>query len=98
MVTTHDKETPGLNILVDNESIYADSEDYYVDGAVVMRDTVDAMRTGSGEETGTIDYDTAGNIITRKEINLLLTGDPTILTGTIEYDTAGAKMFDKEVY
>jgi len=98
MVTTHTETKPGYGILADNQSIYADSEDYYVDGAVVMRNTVDAMRTGSEQITGTIEYDTAGNIITRKELNLLLTGNPTVLTGTIEYDTSGAKMFDKEVY
>ena len=98
MVTTHNECKPGYGILVDEESIYVDSEDYYVDGAVVMRNSVDAMRAGSEVITGTIEYDTAGNIIMHDEVNLLLTGDPNVLTGTIEYDTSGAKMHHKEEY
>lgn len=39
MPTTHNTTYPGLGILADNQDIYANSRDYYADGAVVMRDT-----------------------------------------------------------
>lgn len=38
MATTHTECRPGLHIMADNQAIYAGSQDYYADGAIVMRD------------------------------------------------------------
>jgi len=37
--TTYKKTEPGLGILADNQDIYADSDRYYADGSIVMRET-----------------------------------------------------------
>lgn len=95
MVTTHTTIKPGYGILANEEGIYANSEEYYADGAIRMRDSVPAMLTSSEEAAGTIQYDVAGNIISHNDVNLIKSGDQNILTGSIDYDASGAVMHHK---
>lgn len=54
MATTHNKTLPGLIIYANNTDIYADSQDYYVDGSIVMRDVSHASTTHTKEASSSV--------------------------------------------